>query len=1058
MNHIHKLVWNLDLQQWIVCAEKSGSKNRSRKNKVLGTLGKISFILLSLSSMSFADQLCTAMNSNKVPVNPVNSNSGSGYLQNAQIVCTTSGDINAGFGGENGYSVGGVNPTISKDTSMVERWTNAGNELDGTIGITVNQGVELVASESTGLDRGILYVRAGYYRNYGNRGNGQSTAEYEFKGIDTYTIDNLLKVNLINNGSVTNLAKPNPDTHGNPAAMAVDFGDMPVAVRLENNGLLSSVGANTISVVSYQTVPRYSIFGETGYALLGLDQYKYSYNNTFLVENTGTIIQSGDANHTEGVEFNGAISIGVASAKEVHINNSGTIESDTYGINASLSSAISDTSIINSGSITSNNADAIYLNSKTFTAQGLGRPAATQYTNSVTLDSTLDNLLNTETGVIKGAKAGVDNRGLITTLSNAGEITGGLAGIENFNGATITILENTGEISSNQTGISNEGVIESLINLGAITTTSSTGHSIKTDDGIITNGIKNFGVLNGDIALGANTLNLLSASNAASAQPEVNGDIIGIDGSVIAIGDSINVTSFRNTDLHIADVSQIQINANSVLTLNNGSNWTANSTNNDAFKIVGTYQSDGNTALNGNVLSSGIMKILDRSNSSVSTLTINGNYTGDGGVLILNTDLGDDNSLTDKFVITGTAIGLTELQVINVNGSGAQTINGIHVIQTGSSETNETFYLKGGYVTAGAYDYSLNLREANTDKNDTEYANWYLESKLNTSEPEPDPNINPDIPVYTPDTGSYIANEMMGNTLFTSRLEDREGAERYQSSGQEHGFWMRIYGGHNKFNSMSSQLKTDGNSIVTQVGANILTFGENNEYNLGVMGGYAHYKSETKSQLTGRKSSNKIDGYSIGLYGTWYQNPVDQTGLFVDSWILWNHFKNKVTTADRNEYKYNSSGITASLEVGSNYLIDKFGNKDLWIQPQAQLIYQGVHADDFYDAQNVKIVHGSDNLQARVGVKAYLEIPTQNGNGTYRPYLALNYIHNTNPYAVKINNIKYSVQGAKNFGEVKVGIEGKVTENSQIWINASYAKGGHGNHTYQGNVGWKYNF
>lgn len=51
-----------------------------------------------------------------------------------------------------------------------------------------------------------------------------------------------------------------------------------------------------------------------------------------------------------------------------------------------------------------------------------------------------------------------------------------------------------------------------------------------------------------------------------------------------------------------------------------------------------------------------------------NTLTINGNYTGDNGNLYLNTQLGDDNSLTDKLVITGDSAGSTTVYVRNAGG------------------------------------------------------------------------------------------------------------------------------------------------------------------------------------------------------------------------------------------------------------------------------------------------------------------------------------------------------------------------------------------------------
>lgn len=489
----------------------------------------------------------------------------------------------------------------------------------------------------------------------------------------------------------------------------------------------------------------------------------------------------------------------------------------------------------------------------------------------------------------------------------------------------------------------------------------------------------------------------------------------------------------------------------------------------NAISNSGTITFRGNLTSNGNIqnnassemylfgLSNTLKGNVSASNNSLislsndelgGNLTIDGNYNGTNSTLHIDTQLDSDDSKTDFINIKGQATGSTQLEINNVGGKGAQTVNGIHIIKTDSSESDKTFYLKNGYISAGAYDYSLHLNKSEVQDNET-FDNWYLKSQLQNGG-------SPDQPIYTPNMGSYLTAEMMGNTLFTSRLEDREGASNYQNLEKNNGnVWIRTNGRHNQFKSMSNQLKTSGDSIITQIGTGLVTLGNEDQYNIGSMVGYAHYNGETKSKLTNRTSKTSIDGYSVGLYGTWYAYPVEQRGAYIDSWILWNSFNNKIDTADKNNYEYDSSGITASIEVGGNYLI----NNNWWIQPQTQIIYQGVHADKFKDDQGLIINHGSDNLQARLGFKTYLEVATSINNETsYRPYLALNYIHNTSPYSVDIDNIKYMNNGSKNLGEVKIGIEGNITKNNQVWLNTSYIEGGNSNHEYQGTIGWKYNF
>ena len=62
--------------------------------------------------------------------------------------------------------------------------------------------------------------------------------------------------------------------------------------------------------------------------------------------------------------------------------------------------------------------------------------------------------------------------------------------------------------------------------------------------------------------------------------------------------------------------------------------------------------------------------------SGFGTLTIAGDYAGQGGGLEVRTRLGADNSPTDKLVITGATAGATPVTVKNIGGAGAATQRG----------------------------------------------------------------------------------------------------------------------------------------------------------------------------------------------------------------------------------------------------------------------------------------------------------------------------------------------------------------------------------------------
>ncbi len=75
--------------------------------------------------------------------------------------------------------------------------------------------------------------------------------------------------------------------------------------------------------------------------------------------------------------------------------------------------------------------------------------------------------------------------------------------------------------------------------------------------------------------------------------------------------------------------------------------------------------------------------------NSIGTLTISGNYTGSGGTLEIESVLGDDTSSTDRLVVTGNTSGTTNVKVINLGGGGAQTVEGIKIVDVGGTSAKQ---------------------------------------------------------------------------------------------------------------------------------------------------------------------------------------------------------------------------------------------------------------------------------------------------------------------------------------------------------------------------------
>ncbi|HHT1008847.1 TPA: intestinal colonization autotransporter adhesin MisL [Citrobacter freundii] len=478
------------------------------------------------------------------------------------------------------------------------------------------------------------------------------------------------------------------------------------------------------------------------------------------------------------------------------------------------------------------------------------------------------------------------------------------------------------------------------------------------------------------------------------------------------------------------------------------------------------------------------------------TLTINEDFTGNGGKLVFNTVLNDDASETDKLKVLGNTAGNAFVAVNNIGGTGAQTIEGIEIIEV-AGNSDGTFE-KAGRIVAGAYDYNVVQKGSN----------WYLTSFIpappDPEDPDPVDPIDPDpvdpdpvdpidpgpvdpdpvdpiipepeIPVappvteqqYRPEAGSYLANNYAANTLFMTRLHDRLGETQYVDmlTGEKKvtSMWMRNVGAHTRFKDGSGQLKTQSNSYVMQLGGDLAQWSSDglDRWHIGAMAGYANSQNRTQSSLTGYHSRGQVTGYSVGLYGTWYANDADKTGTYVDTWMLYNWFDNKVMGQEQATEKYKSSGITASVEAGYSFKLGENERNSYWLQPKAQVVWMDVQADSHREANGTRVKDNTDgNLMTRLGVKAFINGHNAIDDGKsreFQPFVEANWIHNTQTTSVKMDDVSNDMRGTKNIGELKVGVEGQITPRLNVWSNVAQQIGDKGYSDTRGMLGVKYNF
>ncbi|HHL2712607.1 TPA: autotransporter outer membrane beta-barrel domain-containing protein [Yersinia enterocolitica] len=449
--------------------------------------------------------------------------------------------------------------------------------------------------------------------------------------------------------------------------------------------------------------------------------------------------------------------------------------------------------------------------------------------------------------------------------------------------------------------------------------------------------------------------------------------------------------------------------------------------------------------------------------SGGNILTLTGDYIGNNGLLQMNTVLGEDNSVTDQLVVEGNTSGTTRVQVNNTLGGGGQTLNGIELITVNGQ--SDGVFTQAGRIVAGAYDYYLGRGTGGNA------SNWYLTNTLppDPVDPTPPDPVNPVVPIERPEASGYIANLAAANTLFATRLHDRLGETQYIDAltGEKKvtSLWLRNEGGHNRFRDSRDQLGTQSNRYVMQLGGDIAQWTtDQSRFHLGVMGGYGNSKSKTDSRVTGYRADASVDGYSLGMYGTWQANDADQTGLYVDGWAQYSWFDNSVSGQGLASEHYQSKGVTASVESGYTVKVGENAAKNakVFIQPKAQVTWMGVKADEHKEANGTQVSgKGDGNIQTRLGVKAFMNGSSAQDKGkdrVFQPFIEANWVHNTEDFGTQMDGVTVKQAGAGNIAELKTGVEGQLNKRVNLWGNVSQQVGDKGYSDTAVMLGVKVNF
>lgn len=437
-----------------------------------------------------------------------------------------------------------------------------------------------------------------------------------------------------------------------------------------------------------------------------------------------------------------------------------------------------------------------------------------------------------------------------------------------------------------------------------------------------------------------------------------------------------------------------------------------------------------------------------------TVLTVRNEYAGNGGTILFNTSLGDDASLTDLLRVQGDTSGSSLVRVTNIGGTGAQTHNGIKIIDVAGISEGQ-FALLGDYVIegqqaviAGAYGYTL----WHNGVDDPQDGHWYLRSKLLSPVVQPeDPLYQPGVPVYEAYPQVLLGmnslptlQQRVGNHYWNEAQEPvetvfcKDASQNFQCaitpdqnrfyvdslSGvtiDDNGVWGVVEATHGMFKPQATTSGTDYGLTAWGVRAGVDGLIFNNEHGKLVAGLNARYGlgSADISSFYGDGSIG-TQAYGVGATATWYGT----NGFYLDAqgqatWFSSDLNSNLVGNLVSGNGGF---GYALSLEGGQRIDID-----ESWtITPQAQLIYSNTRFNSFTDPAGANVsLDYADSLRARIGLAVEHQSSWKNEQGEVQRAsvygignLHYEFLDGTR---VNVSGTTFSSQNAPLWGEIGLG-------------------------------------
>ncbi|MHC8314253.1 autotransporter family protein [Pseudomonas sp. LB3P31] len=472
------------------------------------------------------------------------------------------------------------------------------------------------------------------------------------------------------------------------------------------------------------------------------------------------------------------------------------------------------------------------------------------------------------------------------------------------------------------------------------------------------------------------------------------------------------------------------------------------------------------------------------------TLTVQGNYAGNGAKLLLQSVLGDDSSASDKLVVSnGTLTGNTVITVQNLGGIGGLTQqNGIQLVEAQGSavSSNGAFALNGGLISAGAFDYRLFKGGVTAGTANS----WYLRSAVVAPAvmtiPNPDPTLppitvpvvpvpvaalappaqapepgSPPLPVpaalpplpeavpgaapialYRPEVPNWSVLPPAAAQLTLLALgtfHGRQGDQRLLSETGAFGAgWGRAYGKDlDQTWAGTVKPKFDGSIKGYQVGNDIYAseFRDGLTQRTGFFVGHSSMKGNVDGFNEGfeDKRAGKIDlrGDHVGLYWTL----VGAGGWYFDNVVMATRFDGDNRSERGLKLDTRGHGLTLSSEAGYPFAVS-----EKWVmEPQVQIIHQKVSLDSQNDGVSQVDFDSDGAWTGRVGAR--LKGSYQVSGRPLEPYVRVNLWRTlSGTDTVTFDNVDtVTTEQKSSSADIGVGLNLSLAKDVSIYASTDYS-------------------